>query len=61
MFADLLPVLVLAGIALLLPFAILAATKKREHYCGDKLRHCFWCGEQCTYYKLENEPAKVRV
>ena len=61
MFADLLPVLVLAGIALLIPFLVLVATKKREHYCGDKLKHCFWCGEQCTYYKLENEPAKARV
>jgi hypothetical protein len=58
MFVNLLPVLILTGIALLLPFAILAATKKRERYCGDKLRHCFWCGEQCTYYKLEEEPVR---
>lgn len=56
MFADLLPVLVLAGTALLIPLVVLAATKKRERFCGDKLRHCFWCGEQCTYYQLENEP-----
>ena len=61
MFANLLPVLVLAGIALLIPLVVLVATKKRERHCGDKLKHCFWCGEQCTYYQLENEPVKVRV
>jgi hypothetical protein len=61
MLADLLPVLVLAGTALLLPCAILAAAKKREEYCGDKLKNCFWCGAPCTYYKLENEPAKARI
>lgn len=55
MFADLLPVLVLAGTALLIPLVVLAAAKKREEYCGDKLKNCFWCGEQCTYYKLEEK------
>ncbi|MBI2504917.1 MAG: hypothetical protein HYW07_16995 [Candidatus Latescibacteria bacterium] len=58
MFADLLPVLALAGTALLIPFVVLVATKKRERYCGDKLKHCFWCGEQCTYYQLQEEPGK---
>jgi hypothetical protein len=60
MLTDLLPILALAGLALLLPLVILAAAKKRQRHCGDKLKHCFWCGEQCTYYQLENEPAKAR-
>lgn len=55
MFASLLPVLALAGTALLVPLVILAAAKKRERYCGDRLRHCFWCGAPCTYYKLEEK------
>lgn len=53
MFADLLPVLVLGGLAFLIPLAVLTATKKREGYCGDELKPCFWCGRDCEYYRLE--------
>lgn len=60
MLTDLLPIMALAGLALAIPLVILAAARKRQHHCGDRLRHCFWCGEQCTYYKLENEPARAR-
>jgi hypothetical protein len=60
MLADLLPVLVLAGIALVIPLGMLVAAKKRQEYCGQRLKHCFWCGEPCTYYKLENPPDKVQ-
>ena len=35
------------------PIAILKAAKKREAYCGDKLKHCFWCGEDCHYYHID--------
>jgi hypothetical protein len=55
MIADLLPVLVFAGVALLLPMTVLAAAKKREEYCGDKLKNCFWCGEPCAYYQLQKK------
>ena len=58
MIANLLPVLALAGTALLIPLALLVATKKRQQHCGQKLKHCFWCGENCTYYKLEKESGK---
>jgi len=60
MVADLLPVLMLAGAALLIPVVVLAAARKREQYCGEKLKNCFWCGEQCTFYKLEDHPARAR-
>ncbi len=58
MFAQLLPVIVLAGAALLIPLFILMATKEREGYCGGDLRHCFWCGRDCEYYRLDKPAAK---
>lgn len=55
MFADLLPALVLIGIALSIPLFALRAMRKREQYCSKKLRHCFWCGQDCDYYRLDKE------
>lgn len=59
MFTDLLPALVLVGAAFLILFFALRAMRKRERYCGDNLKHCFWCGEDCEYYRLDKVSSEV--
>lgn len=53
MSAELSTALIVFIAILAVPFAILKATKKREAYCGDKLKHCFWCSEDCDYYHID--------
>ena len=55
MFIDLLPVIAILFVALLIPTAMLRATRRRENYCGRNPKNCFWCGEkECELYRLEN-------
>lgn len=53
MFTELLLASVFVGIALVIPFFALRAMRKREKYCGADLKHCFWCGKDCDYYRLD--------
>jgi hypothetical protein len=53
MFTDLAPAL-LIGLALLIPpYMVLRIMKKREKYCGDHFKACFWCDRDCTFHALE--------
>ena len=55
MFMDLLPVISILLVGLLIPAAIMKATRRRQAYCGRNPKNCFWCGEKvCDLYRLEN-------
>lgn len=53
MFADLLPVLFVAGVAVLIPLLLLRALGRRRENCGDPPGNCFWCDRECDYYRLK--------
>lgn len=52
MLAEILPAIMLAGAALVIPIFLLRAMRRRQEYCGENPGTCFWCTRDCDHFSL---------